>query len=483
MRTENQKTLTVPARASVGFTVTGLLARGIGVLLTPLFSRLLTAEEYGLYSLYLTWLGIFTVLATLGIAGSVLYRGMQKYRTDGAAFLCSASSLSALFFFVSLLLYLLFHAAIDRFTGLGMNLTLLLFMQIGANLSLSLFAAECRYRYRPLPYALFTLGGEVLSALAALLLIRYAPHPETARIYATLGVSLLFALPLTVLRYRRGGCLFRREHLSFLLPFTLSLFPHYAASVLLSEGGRAVVGRRLGRAALAGYGISSALGLSLSFLSVGIGAAYQPWVMRKIAAGEGEKIADVSAHLSLLFTLLSSLSMLVMPEIFSLLAPAEYRESLPAVLPLALSVLPHFLSSVLAGILLTKENVRPVTTVTLAVALLSLLADAVLVPRFGAVASGFVTLGTAYLLFFLRLFTVRRAGVGRVLFFGRTALMLVCALFFSATVFLLFPFFTVRLILFFLLAVPTALFARRVLETLKEIPAVESSPEHVIENE
>ena len=484
MGAKNEKELTVPARASLGFTLAGILAKGIGVLLTPLFSRLLTAEEYGLTSLYLTWLGIFSVVATLGISGSVLYRGMQKYRANVDAFLASAFTFATCFFLLTLGAYLVFRGPIDRFTGLTTPFTLLLFMQIGANLSLSFFCARCRYFYRPLPYAVVTLGCDLLSAAGALLLIRLAPHPETARIYATLAVSVAFAAVLTVLRYLRGKCLFRREHLAFLLPFSFSLFPHYAATILLSEGGRAIIGRRLGRAVLAGYGIASALGLSLSLLSVGIGAAFQPWVMRKVAAGESEKIAPITNRLSLLFTLLSGLLMLFLPEIFSLLAPVEYRAALPAALPLACSVLPHFLASMLAGILLTRERVGAVSCVTLSVAVLSLLADAVAVARFGAVASGFVTLGSALLLFVLRLLTVRREGIGGVLYVWRTVGLLLLSMLFAVLSYFLFPYMPVRALLFLFLAIPTLLFAKKVALSLREGRAQMSAfRENVIENE
>lgn len=483
MNAYGKRGLSVPARASFGFTLAGLLAKGIHVLLTPVFSRLLSAEEYGLYSLYLTWLGIFSVAATLGMTGSVLYRGMQKYRAEADAFLCSAFSSVCFPFLFTFGLYLLFSADINRFTGLNTELTLFLFMQIGANLSVAFFSARCRYFYRPLPYAVLTIGCDLLSAVLSLLLIRYAPHPETARIYGTLAASLVFALPLACLCYLRGKCLFRKEHLAFLFPFALSLFPHYTATILLTEGGRAVIGRRLGQAALAGYGIASSLGLSLSLLSAGIGAAYQPWVMRKVASGNTKNIAPITFRLSLLFSLLSAHLMLLLPEIFSLLAPSEYRTALPAALPLALSVLPHYLASTLCGVLLTRESVFPVSLVTSAVAAFSLLADALLVPRFGTAASGVVALVCAYLLLFLRLFTVKRCGVGNILFLWRTVGLLAVSLLFAFAVYLLFPFFVARLILSCLMFLPTLLFAKRTYGDLTEEKAPLPSPGNVRENE
>ena len=71
--------LRVPAKASLWHISSSILARGIGVAVTPIFTRLLTPEEYGLYPLYNTWIGIISVIITLELTGAVIYRGLQKF--------------------------------------------------------------------------------------------------------------------------------------------------------------------------------------------------------------------------------------------------------------------------------------------------------------------------------------------------------------------------------------------------------------------
>ena len=76
-----------PAVASIWYAAAAILGRGIGFIFTPIFTRLLSAEEYGLFTLYTTWLGVFTIISTLEIGGGVLMRALQKKDwTSGTVF-------------------------------------------------------------------------------------------------------------------------------------------------------------------------------------------------------------------------------------------------------------------------------------------------------------------------------------------------------------------------------------------------------------
>ena len=54
--------LSTEEKASVLYIITGILSRGVSFLFTPIYTRLLSESEYGVYSLYVSWLGLFTVL-------------------------------------------------------------------------------------------------------------------------------------------------------------------------------------------------------------------------------------------------------------------------------------------------------------------------------------------------------------------------------------------------------------------------------------
>ena len=47
--------------------ISALLSRGAGVIFTPIFTRILTPSEFGVYSLYTSLMGLFTAICTLDI--------------------------------------------------------------------------------------------------------------------------------------------------------------------------------------------------------------------------------------------------------------------------------------------------------------------------------------------------------------------------------------------------------------------------------
>ena len=117
-------------------------SRALTFLFTPIFIRLLSPEEYGIYSLFVSLMGIFTVFVTFEISGSVLYRGIAKFDENGESFLsCSLGALSALSL-ASLVIYIIFRERINGITSLNTRLTLYLFLQIFLNAALGIYFAE-----------------------------------------------------------------------------------------------------------------------------------------------------------------------------------------------------------------------------------------------------------------------------------------------------------------------------------------------------
>lgn len=58
------RSMSAPAKASLWFVICSVLQKGIAFLTTPLFTRVLSQEEYGTVSIYNSWLAVITILAT-----------------------------------------------------------------------------------------------------------------------------------------------------------------------------------------------------------------------------------------------------------------------------------------------------------------------------------------------------------------------------------------------------------------------------------
>ena len=66
-------------KASIWFLICSFMQKGISVITTPIFTRLLTSSEYGQYNEFNSWLGIVGVIITLWIFNGVYTQGLVKF--------------------------------------------------------------------------------------------------------------------------------------------------------------------------------------------------------------------------------------------------------------------------------------------------------------------------------------------------------------------------------------------------------------------
>ena len=66
------KEMSVPIKAALWFTVCSFLQRGVSMITTPIFTRMLSTEEYGLYSTYLSWENVLLMVVSLCLYKSIM---------------------------------------------------------------------------------------------------------------------------------------------------------------------------------------------------------------------------------------------------------------------------------------------------------------------------------------------------------------------------------------------------------------------------
>ncbi len=404
---KNKFKFALPARASIWYTASALLERGSTVIFTPIFTRLLIPSEYGIYSLYTSWLGVFTVIVSLELTGSVIYRGLAKFKSERESFISSALGLLILSSLISLTLYIIFGRRLDDVTGLTTEITLLLFLQIFLTGIQNLYTAKSKFLYRYKTQALISLLVSILSPLLSVILISATRLGGASRIVAPIITSFAVAAPLLFIIIKEGRKLFSKDFWRFILKFNLPLLPHFLALSAVAQTGKIVVGKALGGAALGKYSVAFSAGFIVSLATYGIHSALQPWITRKLLSDEENRINPTAEALFALAVISTLLFFCIIPEVFAFFASREYYESIGAVYPIAISVVISFLSNTVATAITYYEKNHLITMSSVSVAALSVSLNLFAVPRFGYVAAAIIQLLSSVLLLLLNYFTLR----------------------------------------------------------------------------
>lgn len=384
--------LTTPARASVWYTASGVIERGIAFIFTPIFTRSLSREEYGLYSLYISWMGLFTIFVTLELTGNVIYKGLSKFKGREDELISCSLGLMTVSALLVLTLFIIFEPYAVSILGLSRGVCLMLIAHVYANGVISLYSAKCRYSYKYKSQSLINLLQAAIPPTVAFMLINFTRVRAEARIISTMAVSVAVCLPLIVGITRRGGRLFKGDVWRYLIRFTLPLLPHFIATTVTAQAGKLFIGRFLGEGALAQYSIVFSMGFLLNLLTGGIQSALTPWINRKLRENAEEKIDRTAERAFVLLSIATLLGLCFSPEGLAFLAPPEYRGALAAIYPLCISVLISFLVMLINAVMLYYEKGYLTTICSVIGAILSIALNYVFTPRLGYISAAMIQL-------------------------------------------------------------------------------------------
>lgn len=389
------------------------------IVVLPVLSRLLSADEFGRVALALVVANLLGLVATVGLP-AVITRdyftkdGSRKVRMLAAMALLCAVGVVALAFVTGPLWGSLvggFDAALALGVATGAGGAMILIAQ-------AILRAGGQARRFVMLSVISVVCGQLAGLGAVSLLDRSAAAYQAGVCVATLAaglIGLLWTKPSFV-----GWRKFATPRGWFAI--ALPTLPHTAALFLMAFGDRFVVAAQLGDDDVAAYSLAyqtGALGITI------IAAANNAWAPLIYGAGDERRwsvLAVTTKDMVRLAALLSAGLAFTAPLALAILAdPAKYdiAELVPVVALTAFAAVPYTLYLASAHVLFWTGKTTQLLWIAPVAVLLNLAAKAVVLPHFGFVGAALVTIG-AYALLALLVGWVRSA-LASVLWSGRAA--------------------------------------------------------------
>ena len=382
----------VTAKAALWFTVAGIVQKSLSMITMPIFTRLLTTEQYGLYSLYYSWLQVFTIITTLRLTYSVFSKGMSKYPRDRDAFTSTLQSVTTVITLVVLLVYLAVHEWVDALTGLSMFITVAMFLELLLGPAVDFWAARERYRYRYRPIVAVTVLMTVANAALGVVAVLLAEDKGAARILSHIAVQVAVGMFFYLHNLSKARKPFVWAYARFALLFNLPLIPHYLSMYALDQMDRIMVARMISLSAAALYAVAYNIALVVKMVTNSITNAITPWLYGRLEKGDFSTI-ERRMYPILAFTGLLSVALVsVAPEAVAVLGGSRYVESIHVIPPVAVSVVFFFSYVAFSTVEFFYEANKFVMYVSVIGALVNFGLNYVSIARFGYIAAAYTTL-------------------------------------------------------------------------------------------
>lgn len=395
---EKYSKLPPSVRASVWFTICNILQKGISMITVPIFTRILTEEQFGVYSVYQSWYQIIFVFATLNLSNGVFNNGMIKYEDEKDKFISSMQGLTTT---ITLILIAIYLCSIDFWNNifeLSTILVLAMFIDFLVTPAMLFWSARQRFEFKYKKLVAVTLIMAAGSPILGIVTVLCTKYKAEARILSFAAVQIVIGIVFYVYNNYKGKCFYNKKFWKFALAFNIPLIPHYLSQSVLQQSDRIMINSMVGSDKAAIYSVAYSISTMMILVTAAINNSFIPYTYKKM---KEKRYEDIKNNANILVVLVGACMFIVIafgPEIIKIFAPASYYEAIWIIPPVAISVYFMFLYPLFGNIEFYFEENKYVAMASITGAILNVVLNYLMIPIFGYIAAGYTTL-LCYILF------------------------------------------------------------------------------------
>ena len=388
----------VTAKVSIAYAVCSILQKCLSFITMPLFTRLLTTEQYGQFTVYQSWYGILSIFLTLNLAYGSFSTAMVRYEKDRNGYISAVEGICAVLSLIFMVIYLPFRQLWNKLFELPTPYICLMTAEILGTTAIQLWSGKKRFEFRYKAVVGLTLGISVLSPLTAYCLVVSSEEKGYARIIGYAAVSAVIGFIFFIFNAIKGRKIFDKAYWKYALKFNIPLLAYYLSQVIFNQSDRIMISHMQGTDKAAIYGVAYSLATVLIFVLNSINNAYVPWYYGKIKEGKQEENRSVSVGIAVLMAAMLSVIIWFAPEIIKIMAGEKYYEAVYVVPPVAVSLLLLFYAQLFINVEFYYEQKKKLVWASVGAALINIALNMIFINIFGFVAAAYTTLAS-YMIF------------------------------------------------------------------------------------
>lgn len=382
----------VQVKASIWFLICVFLQRGISLLTTPIFTRILNAADYGAYGVWNSWYSILAVFVSLNLYYGVYTSGLVRYEEDRESFSLSLISLNLISVLAWLLIYIILHQNWNEMLNLSTEQMLMMFSMIWTSSIFSFWSAEQRVDFKYRNLVILTIIMSALKPSLGILFISCSANKVNARIFGLFIVELVTCTPIFINKILKNHRVVETKYWKYALSFSIPLIPHYLSQVILNTSDRIMIQRLVGNSEAGIYNLAYSIALIMTMFNNALMQTIEPWMYRKLKDNQSKDIAKIAYGSFVFVAFINILLILLAPEIVKIFAPNEYFDAIWLIPPIAISVFFMYQYTFFAVIEFYYKKTKMISIATVGGAVLNLITNYVFIKLYGYRAAAYTTL-------------------------------------------------------------------------------------------
>ena len=371
------------------YTVSNFVIKALGVLTLPLFTRLLTEEQFGDYNTYISWQNIIVIIVSLNLESTLISAKFDFKNLD--RYILSVLTLSTLTTSICAVVLNVFQ---DVFTELfGMSQLTMNFMMVYIIffVAINMYQMRERYNFQYKYTVAISLLLSVSTIIVSLALVLTMKDRLTGRIFGNVLPTILIGFVIYIYFIKKG----KKIDIStwkYALPICLPYIPHLLSLTVLNSTDKIMITRMCDSRSTALYSLAYSCGLMITLLMNSINSAFSPWLGTKLNERDYSSVKKMVPTYVLTFCVLAIEVALLAPEVLYILGGTPYMEAKYVMTPVAMGCVLQFLYTMFVNVEQYEKKTKWMALASASAALLNLGLNYIFIPIYGYIAAAYTTM-------------------------------------------------------------------------------------------
>lgn len=376
--------------------------QGLAFFSGPIFSSMLGTSNYGIASVYHTWVQIASISFSLQAGGAIAVAMNDYSKEDQKKYQSSVFSLATLAFLFFSSLVMLFAFATRELFSFSVPMIALGLIQGWGMYLVTAMNSKLAYEFKAGKNFILSVCASAFTIGMSIFLIgRFNPEDNYwGRIIGQSSVYFIIGCILFLYMVYSGKTIYNKEYWVYTLPITIPSIFHLLAHIVLNQSDRIMIQSMVDNSTAGVYALAATFSVVISSLWSAFNNTWVPFYYEYTRNNQLDKIEKHSKNYIELFTIITVGFILLCREVFHLYAVSnDFRAGTDYIPLLAIGYYFVFLYSFPVNFEFYNKKTKIIAVGTISSAILNIVLNYILIINNGAVGAVIATVFSHVLLF------------------------------------------------------------------------------------